>query len=329
MSQDPATLSPSNSEGSDQKTADEVADQPSHNESGSAVTETILPEANGHDIDLREVLKNPTRRLPLEGSQGGTLKRALLITSVLVALTVVAALLFGPLNATRDETGATFASVTVPTTTAAAVEPEPATVLAAPEPVTETENQEVEEELAAEEPAPSIEPVGEGYEIGELTFSSTGIGPLRIGDDAEEVLGVLTASLGQPDQDSGEFISSGEYGTCVDDTIRTVHWGPLIVMTGGETHPEFLGFGVDTRVTDADGPAAELHTLSGVRAGDSVAALESVYEGSYGLDFANSLGEGPIFEITSGSTILLWGPVTSPDPEGTVQGIFSPLVCEG
>lgn len=176
---------------------------------------------------------------------------------------------------------------------------------------------------------PFIEPIGKGFSVNELPLHSLGMGPLRFGSDADQVLGVLAASLGQPNRDTGSIGSRGEYGTCPGDEIREVQWGPLVIvsLTGSEAGTTFYGYRVDGRLPDATGPALELQTLAGLKIGDTVPTLTDIYADRYTVSLTTDPSGGPEFEILSGRTVLLWGPLTSLDETGTVQGIFSAATC--
>ena len=177
------------------------------------------------------------------------------------------------------------------------------------------------------EPPPFVAVVGEALPIEQLTLSVLGIGPLDFGDSAEAVLGRLAATFGQPDFDSGA-VTGGEYGTCTEGTYRVVSWGSLAVTTrfagGAET---FDSFRVDLRDFEFPGPAAALQTLSGFKAGATVAELESIYVPGFQIEYRTHPVEGDIYELSSNQGLLLWGPVSSSDDDGTVLGIFSPSTC--
>lgn len=306
------------------------ADLPSRSDQASA--QPSIFEADVPVIDLREVLAESRRRNGLARLGGVSwakpLGAALVILAVL-GVTVVAALLVS--EAPSDETNA-VSDVTLapPPTSAPALAPPVPDTPASTTPTTVAPTTTAAT-TAATAPAVFIEPVGEGLDVSDLALSALGIGPLRIGTDAGPVLGILTASLGQPDHDSGLVTSEGEYGTCAGDSIRTVQWGPLVVITMFQTDSgtAFHGYTLDLRLPDARGPATALLTLSGLQAGDTVSTLRSIYEARFGLTFTTHPVEGPIFEISGARGVLLWGPLSSTQPEGIVQGIFSPIVCNG
>ncbi len=179
------------------------------------------------------------------------------------------------------------------------------------------------------EPPPEIEPVGTPLDIDGLRLAANRIGPIDFGTAETEALGRLVASLGPPDADTGPIGSVGEMGTCTDEPIRIVSWGPLAVVTvPSETGSVLGGFRVDLALGGLDSRAATIQTLSGLRAGDTVADLQRIYS-DFTIDFLEEPQLGLIFELRQAGTtdLLLWGPVTSAEEDGRVTGIFSPNPC--
>jgi hypothetical protein len=176
-------------------------------------------------------------------------------------------------------------------------------------------------------PPPTIAVVGDPIPIENLTLSILGIGPLDFGDPADRVLGRLAATFGQPDSDSGP-IAAGEQGTCDDGVHRIVRWGALSIVTSiGDTAETFHSFRIDLRNVDEPGPGAGLLTLSGFAAGATIAEFEDTYIPGFRVAYLTDPEEGLIFELSSQQGLLLWGPVTSSDADGVVQGIFSADAC--
>ncbi len=179
------------------------------------------------------------------------------------------------------------------------------------------------------EAAPEIEPVGTPLDIDGLRLAANRIGPIEFGTPESEALGRLVASLGPPDADTGPIGSTGEMGTCTDEPIRVVRWGPLaVVAVPSETGSVLGGFRVDLALGGLDSRAATVQTLSGLRAGDTVADLQRIYS-DFTIDFLEEPQLGLIFELRQAGTtdLLLWGPVTSAEEDGRVTGIFSPDPC--
>lgn len=177
-------------------------------------------------------------------------------------------------------------------------------------------------------PAPDIPAVGDPIALSDLAMASTGLGSLRFGDDGSQVLGRLVATFGVPDEDSGTFISDGEAGTCTGDPVRIVRWGPLqVVVTTPDTAPTFAGYRLDVGFGGLDSTATELRTVSGVRASDTIETLESVYAG-FALEYVADTNGDLFFELRNASgELLLYGPVTSQDPDGKISGIYAPDPC--
>ncbi len=173
---------------------------------------------------------------------------------------------------------------------------------------------------------PAIEPIGEPIALADLTLGVDGIGELEIGSDAATVLGRLAATFGVPDEDRAR-VSDGTFSGCPGEAVRIVRWGTLAVTTiPGSEGEVFAGYRVDLGFADgAAGPALE--TISGLRAGDTVADLQRVYAG-LDLQFFEAL-EGAVFELRrpSDGTLLLTGPLTGVDPASEVRGIYSPDLC--
>ena len=104
--------------------------------------------------------------------------------------------------------------------------------------------------------------------------------------------------------------------------------GALGIVTRWENGSEtFDSFRIDIRDPEMAGPAAELQTLSGFNAGATIAEFESIYIPGFRINYMTHEVEGDIYELSSNQGLLLWGPVTSSNDDGIVQGIFSPDTC--
>ncbi len=259
------------------------------------------------------------------------MRRTALWAVAVVALLAVGALLaefapLGPLARGGDGVGATEPAPDPPaplvTTPPADVTAPPA---AAPAPT--------EAPPTTTAPAPTVPAFGEPIPIRELTLAVDGIGPLQIGSDGNEVFGRLVATFGQPHELIGPEVSDGDFGTCPGEQIRVARFGTLAAInvvddTGREA---FAGYVVDLDLHgDGPDPAADLRTISGLRAGDTVGDLARIYAH---MDVA--VFEGPdelLFELRrpSDGVLLLTGPVTgqrADDDANIVRGIASPAVC--
>jgi hypothetical protein len=174
-----------------------------------------------------------------------------------------------------------------------------------------------------------VVPVGDPIPIAELTMSSNDVGPLDFGDPADEVLGRFAATFGVPTQDTGFIVGNGSFGECAGDSIRVVQWGPLnIVIRGEPDSATFASYRMDLRYGGLTSPTRDMSTLSGLRVGDTVGQLETVYSG-FVIEYVIDSNAGLTFELRSqrGGDLLLWGPVESQDAEALVTGIYSPDSC--
>ncbi len=244
----------------------------------------------------------------------------LLVGAALAVVSVIGFQLLRPDDAATPETvpaaGATVAPTVAATSTPTTEPPAESTTSLA-------------ETTTSTTPPPEIAAVGTPLAIEQLRLAANAIGPIQFGTSEAEALGRLVASLGPPDADSGEFTSTGELGTCAGDTIRVVQWGPLAVATVPRDAARVLGgFRVDLALGGLDSRAATISTLSGLRAGDSVGDLLSIYS-DFTVDFLEEPDLGLIFELRQAgqASLLLWGPVTSAEEDGRVTGIFAPDSC--
>ncbi len=243
-----------------------------------------------------------------------------------VVLAVVSVVGFQLLRPDESDTPVTVPAAGATTLPEGAATTVPATTLGTSTTVPSTEPPAVTTPAVA---APEIEAVGTPLDVDGLRLAANRIGPIDFGTAQNEALGRLVASLGPPDADTGEIGSTGEMGTCTDEPIRVVRWGPLAVVTvPSETGQVLGGFRVDLALGGLDSRAATIQTLSGLRAGDTVADLQRIYS-DFTIDFLEEPELGLIFELRQAGTtdLLLWGPVTSADDAGRVTGIFSPNPC--
>lgn len=177
--------------------------------------------------------------------------------------------------------------------------------------------------------APPIGAVGDPIPIGELTMSSDDIGPLDFGDAGNEVLGRLVSTFGQPTDDTGFIVGNGSFGECPGDSIRVVRWGPLNIITRGESaNHVFVSYRMDLRYGGITSPTTDMMTVSGLRVGDTVGQLEATY-GDFNIEFIVDQDVGMTFELRASATgnLLLWGPVDSNAADALVTGIYSPDAC--
>ncbi len=177
----------------------------------------------------------------------------------------------------------------------------------------------------------TITPVGTPIPIAELTMSSNDIGPLDFGADADQVLGKLAATFGQPTDDTGFIVGSGSFGECPGESIRVVSWGPLRIIVLGESgNATFEAYRLDLRYGGITSATTDLATKSGLRVGDTVGTLLSIYAG-YVIEYPIDPDVGLTFELRSSQSDdlpLLWGPIDSQAEDALVTGIYSPNSCD-
>jgi hypothetical protein len=166
--------------------------------------------------------------------------------------------------------------------------------------------------------ASSWDAVGESIPTSELTLKAAGIGPIDFGTNISEAAGALVASLGTA-QSAGL-----DPDACPGATWYWLRWDDLLGLFNGYTPAaEFIGFAYEDDGVGEPDPILE--TLSGLQLGDTVENLQSTYT-SYTVSFEIIDGRD-YFRLSDGGELLLWGPVTNAEPQGTVQGIYSPDAC--
>ena len=162
-----------------------------------------------------------------------------------------------------------------------------------------------------------------------MRVNDNDIKDIVFGDDAETAIGRYVASFGDPTEDTGWQVSTGQFGVCAGDLERIVFFGPYAAVVTKAGGPEiYNGYRHDLTFGDLSNPAADLETLSGLTIGDTVAELNSIYAGE-NVTFSTDPALGEIYEVrgsTSGS-LLLWGPVEGSDDDDRVVGIYAPDVC--
>jgi len=158
--------------------------------------------------------------------------------------------------------------------------------------------------------------VGDPVPVNQLTLRAEGIGPLDFGGSITNTAGSLVASL-------GEAVASGIDGLCPDDEAYWLQWGDLLaIFSGYDADATFVSY----RYADLD-PDGDLGlaTLSGLELWDTDTDPTSIYA-AYTITFEVIDGKDH-FRLIDGGDLLLWGPVSSTDSSGIVEGIYSPSSC--
>jgi hypothetical protein len=231
-----------------------------------------------------------------------------------VAIVVLALFAFGVLDGTENATAAPVTTLPPTPTTAVptTVPPAPATTA---DPVTTTTTT-----TTIPEPS-SFEAAGAAIPASSLTLTANGIGPIAFGDAASDATGRLVASLGEPEETGA---AGEEMGLCLDDDGRFVRWAGLsVVISGTFADGTFAGY----RYEDVAVPRMhlDLSTPSGLRVGDPISTLNQIYA-SYQIDYLSSQ-DTDVFRLSDADGLLLWGPVSSIEDSGRVEGIYAPDAC--
>jgi hypothetical protein len=253
---------------------------------------------------------------PAATPPGSPLLTGLVVALLLVALSVA---VFQLLNGDDAEPEAGSA-----TTTSA---PDGSTTTAPPTSTTTT---------IALPPAEPYPPLGPQIPVEKLKLMTDrirvqddNITDLAFGDSAAEAVGALTASFGDPDEDTGWQVSTGSWGVCVGDLERIVRFGPFAaVITIEDDGDTFNGYRQDVQFGDLGSPASQLETLSGLRAGDTVGDLQTIYA-DLTVVLLSDPDTGPFFELRGpdSNDLILWGPIGGQAATDPVLGIYAPDFC--
>jgi len=161
-------------------------------------------------------------------------------------------------------------------------------------------------------------PKGDPIDTADLTLKQSAIGPIDIGAPIDDVAGALTASL-------GEATASGVDGLCPPDEAYWLQFGQLTaIFDGFESSSVFVSYRYDE--PEGTDPELGLETLSGIAIGDTVDDLINTYT-QFTIAF-EIIDSKDYFRLSDGADLLLWGPVSSADPAGLIEGIYSPTPCE-
>ena len=262
----------------------------------------VVPSPPG-DVDQEDPTTDPSQRFVW-------LIPALIAAAAVV---VVALFAFGFLDDNTEPASAPEAvAAPVPTTAAPTTTTQAPTTTAAP---STTTTSTTIPDLA------SIEPVGDAIPMASLTLKAGGIGPLVIGDAAPDAIGRLVASLGRPEEVG---VAGPELGLCAGDEGRFVRWAGLtVVVTGTLADGVFAGYRFEEQAVPT--MHLDLATPSGLRVGDPLSTLNEVYA-AYQIDYVSD-GGTELFRLADEEGLLLWGPVSSIEDSGSVEGIHSPNAC--
>jgi len=249
-----------------------------------------------------------------------------LLVGVLLGLAIVWVLFSGVFSNDGDDTAAsttaapTATTATEPTTT---TEPETSTTTTT-SPSTTTTTTTSTTTTTTTTTLPPIEAEGAPVPVEDLTLGAFALGPFSF-NAGTPYLGRLVASLGQPD---GMSTAGTEFGLCADEEGVAYSWDGFVAIFRVEGESEVL-VGYQLSQTGTDHPAQSIRSRSGLKVGDTLERLEAIYLQS-GLAFDEIDGTTHFILLrSSDNATLLWGPVTSSEPSGVIEGIYSPRACDG
>lgn len=254
---------------------------------------------------------------------GSPLLTGLIIGLLLIALSVAVFQLLSPEDSgtaagtttTTVEGGTTTTTIEGETTTTTGGDTTTTTTIAPSDPF---------EPVPPEIPVDRLKLITDGVQVNDNDIPN-----IVFNQDAATAIGRFVASFGNPTEDTGFQVSTGQYGVCAGDLERIVTFGPfaaVVTKPGGQEI--FDGYRFDLTFGDLSNPSAGMETLSGLTLGDTVADLRAIYGGE-DVTFATDASLGEIFEVrgaTSGN-LLLWGPVEGSADTDRIIGIYAPDVC--
>jgi len=185
-------------------------------------------------------------------------------------------------------------------------------------------------------PSDAYPPLGPQIPVGRMKLMTDrirvqddNIADLAFGDPAADAVGALTASFGDPDEDTEWQVSTGAWGVCVGEFERIVRFGPFAsILTIDDEGDFFIGYRQDVEFGDLGSPASQLETLSGLRAGDTVGDLQTIYADQT-VELTSDPATGPFFELRGADSndLILWGPIGGEAATDPVLGIYAPDIC--
>ena len=186
--------------------------------------------------------------------------------------------------------------------------------------------------LPSTDPYPPVDPAIPASDLKMITeglrVNDNDIKDIVFGTEADLAIGRLTASFGAP-EDTGWQTSTDQWGVCAGDLERVLTFGTfaaIVTKSGGQE--VFNGYRNDLNFGDITSAPATIETLSGLRIGDTVDDLETIYASQL-VTYGTHPLLGSTFSVVSAAsgTTLLWGPVEGQDPSDRVIGIYAPDIC--
>jgi hypothetical protein len=119
-----------------------------------------------------------------------------------------------------------------------------------------------------------------------------------------------------------------DLGLCADDEGNAYTWDGLTAIFRIEDGTEILvGYRLDD--TGSDNPTQDITSRSGLELGDTIEDLDNIYlQSGIALQDVDGIPHFLLLRSSDDAT-LLWGPVTSLESAGVIEGIYSPQPCDG
>lgn len=161
-----------------------------------------------------------------------------------------------------------------------------------------------------------------------LVVRADGVDHLVFGDAADDVLAVLEALLGEPDDDTGWVDQMQNYGVCLGDQVRFVRWGSFqAFFTDGPSDWAPAGvrhFASYTQAGVFDGEILDMVTEDGLSLGSPVGDVRAIHgeEAVYDDDLY-----GPVFVHDPPGPAQLWGSVSGLAPDDVIESITGSYAC--
>lgn len=280
----------------------------------------LTPEIVAASVEEREALR-AAAGTQLQTAEGPRRPWGLLAGAA-AALLVIAIAFSGVFSSNGDAdpvaSATTTADTTATTNTTAATTTSPTTTTSTTTTTTTSTTTTTTTTL------PPIDAVGNAVAVQDLTLGAFTLGPFGFNDDAP-YLGRLVASLGQPDS---RIEAGTDLGLCEGDVGVAYTWDGFTAIFRIEDGEElFVGYRLDA--SDSDHPTQSITSRSGLEIGHTIATLEAIYL-QPGLTFEEIDGVQHFLLLrSSDDATLLWGPVSSDQSDGVVEGIYSPRACDG
>jgi hypothetical protein len=295
-------------DGADDPADDDASDADGSSETATDAAPAVVPPPPPLEPDDTGEFAFDAWTPPPQDEGGGRSKAWLVPAGIIAAIiAAVAFLIFGGSTTTTTTTIAALSTTSTPETVSTTLPP----VTTTTQPVTTTTV------IAFPQPE-DWPPIGDPIDIAELTLKQAAIGTIDLGTAIDDAAGALTASL-------GEATASGIDDLCPPDESYWLAFGQLTAI--------FDGFGGDSvfvsyRYNEPEGTDEELglKTLSGIAIGDTVEDLINTYT-QFTISF-EIIDSKDHFRLSDGGELLLWGPVSSIDPAGLIEGIYSPTACD-